>query len=85
MANMTPPPSEEEEQNVVANPWRKQNFTPDKVKQVISAPLAGCAWIANNQPILPGGIFSKVGQCFGVTQQQPHITYNTAVAVVCKF
>jgi hypothetical protein len=72
MAEPTPPPAPEEEQNVVVNPRHTRNLPPAQIKQVLLAFLAGCSWIANNQPILRGGIFRDVGDCFGITQQLPY-------------
>jgi hypothetical protein len=81
MAETTPPPLPETEQTVVVNPWHKRNLFPDEIKQVLLTPLAG----HGQSTILRGGIFVEVGQRFGITQQQPHGTCNTALVVARVF
>jgi hypothetical protein len=84
MTSTTPTLLPEAEQTVV-NPRYKRNLSPDQIKQVLLALLAGHAWDAYNQPILQCRIFSDVGKRFGITQQLPHCIWNIAFAIAWDF
>jgi hypothetical protein len=78
MAETTPPPAPEEEQNVVVNPRSKQNLTPDEINEVISALLVDCLWSDDKLPFLWCGILCKVGFCFGVSTRQLQCMWKRA-------